>query len=590
MKNITKIISLLIVMSVLLCGCNTFLPVEEEVSAEKTESVNSAYVPNTDYSDYKLRDKPDLYTVSKPEDIVTMYLTVSEGNEGEGTNHTWSEVNTYSVFDYEDMGVDRYKVEGLLQIGDESGPLPGKVGYGQISPNCTIQIRGQTSSRQPIKNYKISLKDNKGMWMGNTTIPLNKHVNEALRFRNKMAYDLMVDIPQMMGLRTRFVHLYVKDTTAGGNNEFTDYGIYTYVEQFNKKAMKAHGLDANGHLYKINVFEFYRYEDIIKMKDDPTFNEAAFEELLETKGSDDHAKLIKMLEEVNDFAKPIEDVVDKYFDMENISYWMAFHILMGNADTQCRNMYIYSPLNLEKWYFISWDNDGMLNRTEYSLENRTSYAEWETGVSNYWGNIFFQRLLKSEKYRKALDDAINDLRANYLTKGKIDSIANRYAAIVKPYVYAYPDILTAEFTSEQYDKIVAGLASEIDTNYNLYKLSFEKPMPFYIDMPRKKGDKLIISCQSAFDFDAEPIKYDIMVARDCDFKNLILNLQDVALPTTEINMLPKGQYFVKVTATNKSGYSQTAFDYYYVDGGKKYGTKCFYINAEGNVVEDAYEG
>ncbi len=154
-----------------------------------------------------------------------MYLTVSSGNSAENTDHTWEEINTYSVYDYERMGVDRYKVEGLLQIGDENGVLDGELGYNQVSPNCTVQIRGQTSSNAPQKNYKISIKDNKGQWRGQSTIALNKHMNESLRFRNKMAYDLISGIDEMMGLRTTFVHLYVKDTTHGGNGEFQDYGI-----------------------------------------------------------------------------------------------------------------------------------------------------------------------------------------------------------------------------------------------------------------------------------------------------------------------------------------------------------------------------
>ncbi len=578
MKKAIKIIPLVLIASLVLTGCKSML-------------LNNGQMPplsGVQNGEYIFRDKKDLYKNDNPEDVVTMYLTVSTGNEGEQTNHTWSEINTYSVYDYEDMGVDRYKVEGLLQIGDENGPVSGELGYNQISPNCTVQIRGQSSSRQPVKNYKISLKDNKGTWMGNTTIPLNKHVNEGLRFRNKMAYDLIAGIDQMMGLRTRFVHLYVKDTTEGGNSTFTDYGIYTYVEQVNKKTLKAHGLDANSHLYKINEFEFYRYEDIIKKKDDPDFNEAEFEKLIETKGNDDHGKLIGMLEDVNDFSKPIDDILDKYFDIENLSYWMAFHILTGNADTQNRNVYIYSPLNLEKWYFISWDNDGCLNKTEYALQNRVSYGEWETGVSNYWGNVLYQRALKSEKFRKALDEAVVDLK-KYLSKDRVDSIAQRYAKIVKPYVYSYPDILHTSLTSSQYDKVVGELWSEIDKNYELYKESLKKPMPFYIDLPQKKGKKLIISCQSSFDFDGEAITYDIKVARDMNFNNIILAEEDVTLPALETDMLPKGQYFVKITATNESGYTQTGFDYYYTDAGKKYGVKCFYVDAKGNIVEDTYE-
>ena len=32
------------------------------------------------------------------------------------TYHTWKEINSYSVYDYEDMGVERYQVAGLLQV------------------------------------------------------------------------------------------------------------------------------------------------------------------------------------------------------------------------------------------------------------------------------------------------------------------------------------------------------------------------------------------------------------------------------------------------------------------------------------------
>ena len=172
----------------------------------------------------------------------------------------------YSVYDYEDMGVERYQVAGLLQVGDENGPTQGEVGYGESVPNATVQIRGQTSSQNAQKNYKIELKKNKGTWRGQRTINLNKHMTEGMRFRNKLAYDLIRGIPQMVGLRTQFVHLYVKDNTEESGVKFEDYGIYTQVEQLNKTALKSHGLDSNGQLYKINSFEFYRYEDIIKKK------------------------------------------------------------------------------------------------------------------------------------------------------------------------------------------------------------------------------------------------------------------------------------------------------------------------------------
>lgn len=71
-----------------------------------------------------------------------MYLTVSRGNSSENTGHSWAEINTYSVYDYADMGVTRYQVMGLLQPGDDKGPVAGEVGYGEEAPNATVQVRG----------------------------------------------------------------------------------------------------------------------------------------------------------------------------------------------------------------------------------------------------------------------------------------------------------------------------------------------------------------------------------------------------------------------------------------------------------------
>ncbi len=581
MKKGMKFVSLIVLFVFILSGCIKEKPVEEI-----SDNTIKQYV-DPSLSGYKFRDNKYLYKNSDPKKVVTMYLTVLEGNSGEGTDHTWEEVNSYSVYDYEKMGIDRYKVEGLLQVGDESGPLPGELGYNQISPNCTVQIRGQSSSLREQKNYKISVKDNKGQWNGQSTIALNKHVSDPTRFRNKLSYDLISGIDEIMGLRTTFVHLYVKDTTSGGNNKFTDYGLYTQVEQLNKTALKAHGLDNKGHLYKINFCEFYRYEDVIKLKDDPDFNIKEFEKILEVKGNDDHSKLIKMLEDVNDYSKDFDEVLDKHFDIENLSYWMAYQILMGNIDTQSRNFYIYSPLNIDKWYIIPWDNDGSLRRTELKLARRSDNSGWEEGISNYWGNVLFKRALKSEKYVLALNRAIEEIKA-YLNYERVNEYVTTYASIVKPYLYRMPDIMYAPVTSGQFDYIVKNLASEIEANYLSYKESYEKPMPFFIGLPRKTEKGLYIECEGAFDFDLENITYNIQIAKDYRFSNVVANFENVLIPAVTIDMLPKGQYFIKVTATNASGYTQTAFDYYMTSEGKQYGVKCFYVEADGTIVEDIY--
>ena len=558
---------------------NTASEKDTEIEKEKKQDINKVH----------LRDKDALYENDDETSVVTMYLTVSRGNSSENTDHSWKEINSYSVYDYDEMGVERYQVAGLLQVGDENGPQSGEMGYGERVPNATVQIRGQTSSQYPQKNYKIELKKNKGTWRGQRTINLNKHMGEGMRFRNKLAYDLMKNIPQMISLRTQFVHLYVKDNTNGTDDGFSDYGLYTQVEQLNKKGMKAHGLDSNGQLYKINSFEFYRYEDVIKKEDEAGYDRQEFEKHMEIKGDSDHTKLIKMLEAVNNYSIPMDTILEQYFDVENLTYWMAFQILTGNVDTQNRNTYLYSPLNSDIWYFISWDNDGSLMRTEYELRQFSDQGSWEAGISNYWGNVLFQRCLKSQTFRDQLNSAILDLKENYLTKERLSSMIKDYKSVVKPYIYSMPDQMNEPLTETEYEQIAAAIPGEIEVNYELYLESLEKPMPFYIGSPAIQENKLKINWDISYDFDAEDITYTVEVARDYLFQDIIYKSANQLLPEMEMDIPESGQYFVRVCAINRAGYMQDAFDYYVTDSGKNYGMKCFYITEDNQVEEDIYE-
>lgn len=579
-------------VSVLLSGCGAAETFREEKQPEedgrKAEPGITEIAELPDIQDIHLRDKELLYQNTDDTSVVTMYLTVSSGNAAENTDHTWEEINTWSVYDYAEMGVKRYQVNGLLQVGDENGPLPGMVGYGEHAPNATVQIRGQTSSRYSQKNYKIELKKNKGTWNGQRTIALNKHQADGIRFRNKLGFRMIQDIPQLMGLRTQFVHLYVKDETKGGSGKFEDYGLYTQVEQLNKTALRTHGLDENGHLYKVNFFEFYRYEDKIRLEEDPEFNLADFEGVLEIKGNRDHTKLIQMLEDVNDVSIPVEQVLEDWFDRENICYWMAFNILINNLDTINRNAYLYSPLNSNTWYFLPWDLDASLTQPERKIMKRVDGGSWQEGITNYWGNVLLQRCLKSESFRKELDDAIQDLRG-ILTEDYVRELVNRYGEVVRPYLYRMPDRMYAPLTEAEYETVLRQIPGEIEKSYEKYRDSLEKPMPFFIGVPENDNGILRLMWEPAYDLDAETIRYTVELASDYRFQNVIFHAENHLLTDIETPLPGPGQYFVRIRATNTSGWTQDAQDYYVAENGKNYGIKCFYIHKDGTIEEDIYE-
>lgn len=573
---------------VLLSGCRyRSINMDEEMDSgnsgnpviEKEDKVEANQIP--------LRDKDILYEEDEEDSVVTMYLTVRKGNSLEGTDHTWAEVNDYSAYYYDENEIERYKTEAILQIGNEDGPIAGEFGYSANVANATVQIRGQTSSMNAQKNYKVRIKDNKGTWRGQQTINLNKHQTDGLRFRNKLGFDLLKGIPQIISLRTQFVHLYVKDETAGGDTKFVDYGLYTQVEQLNKKALRAREMDENAHLYKINSCEFYRYEDSIKLANDPDFNDKEFERILECKGSVDHRKLIQMLEDVNDYSISPNELIEKHFNLENITYWMAFQILTANIDTQNRNFFIYSPQNLDTWYILPWDLDGAFRKKENEEIRFKDGGGWEIGVSNYWGNVLFQRCLKSEAFRKSLDETILEMK-EYLTKERIQGLVDLYRPVVESYAFSLPDIQHESLTREQYDLVASTLSEQVDICYDNYVKSLQNPLPFYIGVPTIEGNRIRVNWDVSYDFQQQDITYKMEIARDYAMNDVVETYTGI-WPETEINLLEPGQYFVRVLSKDSDGNEQYAFDYYVTENGKEYGIKCFYVLEDGTIGEDVYE-
>ena len=228
----------------------------------------------------ELKDIDSLYAGDR-DDVVCFYVTVMGGNAADGTDHTLEEVNSY--LNLQGMtGVEKIRTEVILQVGDEEGPLEGEFGFSDISSNATMNVRGRTSTGYGQKSYRISLFDGAGYWNGQKAIALNKHPADVTRLRNALYFRLLEEVPAIPSLRTRFVHLYVRDLTAENPEDvFLDYGLYTQVELPNNRYLRNHGLSVNGSLYKANLCEMYRYPESLKLATDPDYDAAAFGEILE---------------------------------------------------------------------------------------------------------------------------------------------------------------------------------------------------------------------------------------------------------------------------------------------------------------------
>lgn len=575
----------LLAMLIVLAGC---APQHEESDPETTQVPARevvAKVPVEDINSQPLEDRASVYEGYDPYEPVCFYITIVQGSEADGTNHTFEEINAYK--NLQGMtGVEKIYGECIFQVGDEMGPLPGEVGYGAVASNATINVRGRTSTGYDQKSYRITLFDSAGMWRQQRAIALNKHPGDNTRIRNMIYFTLLRDVPGMVSLRTQFVHVYVKDMTdPDAPDAFVDYGLFTQVEQPNGRYLKNHGLSQNGNLYKANMCEMFRYEEQIRLATDPLYDEAAFSEVLEPKSGDDHSKLIEMLEAVNDYSIPIEEVVGTYFDLDNLTSYMAFNLLMANPDSNAQNYYLYSPVNSDKWYYLCWDGDGALSDYEDRLlENTWSEPAWTNGVSNYWGVVLFNRMLRVPEYRQALRDKV-ELLHRQITPERIAALIEACRVTSDPLLARMPDVQGLNATWEQMELIYENMPFDTDIAYREIMDSFEYPMPFYLDVPRTGDGVLTLNWDAAYDFDDEFIRYDVQVATDWTFdeETLVFESLDQLELHADMPMPEPGVYYLRVTATNESGYTQIAFDKVDTDSGSHESMIRFVLDEEGTV-------
>lgn len=570
MKRFTSLVLTTLIIIILIGGALiSALPEEQADFPKKVEDLlptpmQTPVVKQNQGSINQLRlEDKMIYPPLEQTNVITAYITVRRGNVSDNTDNSWADVNNASKAIYDsNKTVEVPKAEVIFQIGNEIGPLPGEFGFNETQTNGTIQIRGNSSSKRQVKSYKVELRNWSGGWNDQYTLALNKHVADPTKIKNKLSYDLLIGTSDIVSLRTQFFHIYIKDETVpeGNGRAFVDYGLFTAVEQPNKTFLRNHGLDPNAQLYKANFFEFFRYPEIIKLVDDPTYDSQKFESILEVKGDQNHTKLIEMLQAVNDPLIPITDTFEYYFDADNYFTWMAFNILVGNVDTSSQNFYLYSPQASHKWFFIPWDYDGSFNKLNLEEFGRIPAQTWQEGLQTYWGSVLHRRVLSEPIYREKLKEKIEYWRS-VLTVEKINSHLNIYRPLTEPILNSLPDQLLLK--SDEYKAVYASFNQEIENNFKLYQNTLEEPMPFFIADITFANGKTNIIWTSSYDFKDTDIEYHLQISKDLDFVNNIVDEKVINFTSFELDQeLPIGVYFIRILASDPDGNQQSAYGRY----------------------------
>ena len=368
-----------------------------------------------------------------------------------------------------------------------------------IGGNADMRVRGSSTRDTVQKSFRIRTKKDAvtgvrpAMWFGEDTLQLNKHPYDLTRVRNKLAFDLMKQIPHHQSLRTQFVEVKYNDVvnTPPDTGPIGSMGLFTHVEKFSEGYITRRGWKVAGaNIYKAGSFDFNKHAGF-GCNPDGTSN-AALEAALELEAGDGKActSVIKMLDDLDDENIPFTTTFNQYFNRNNYLTWLASAILFGNYDTTTQNFALYRSPDNGKFYFLPWDYDGALDFSHQMAAE--AYAAWGYGAGNWWDSALHRRFMAEPGNIALLQAAVNEIRDKYLTKTAIKTLLDSYKPTVRTYITQNPDknYLPGSATEAQWEAEYDRLVNVIDKNYDSFVKSLKDPMPFWFSVFTDPGNNI----------------------------------------------------------------------------------------------------
>ncbi|NCC76515.1 MAG: hypothetical protein EOM08_08795 [Clostridia bacterium] len=560
MKRISHRSAVFLVSLVSLVGLALFIFLFQQNIAQvevpnvaQESAIDSWTIESSAMNGLPLKENKVIYQSDPDGGVDAIYLTIFPTDTPEGQID-------YSIFDYHQAFAQDFNptLDANAMITVNDGPLSPLVDTDTI--NASIRVRGNSARGATVKSFRVELLDQKDNLQGLKVLNLNKHVNDISKIANKFSMDLMEQLDHFASLRTRFVHVYVRDAAADDARVYKDHGLYTLVEQPNKTYLESHGLDPDGTIYKAERFEFRQYEDL-KNVDDPDYDEVLFETVLGIREAKDHSKLLKMVEHINNVNEDFTEIFPLYFNEENYLTWMAVNILLGNGDTIDHNFMLYSPSNSLTWYFLPWDYDGTFHFGAYTSTYQVPPSL--RGFQQYTGVLLHRRYFLDQSHVDKLTEKIELLRSTLFTEEKVMQQLERYRPVLNQFMVRNPDLGLLDFPPSELNAYLDQFPVEIDKNYQLYMESLKYPLPVFTAEPESREQGYYFSWESSRDMQQNTLKYRLIVAKDPALEQIMIDSGNIAQPYFDYPLpIEPGTYFMAVTIIDSDGHSQISLDSY----------------------------
>jgi len=369
-----------------------------------------------------------------------------------------SRVNEYNLHFYIDNWAD--SLAYYYDNGEQY--LPARFSYKMVNGDSIVldsvgvRFKGNSSytySANSVKKpFKLSFDEFRDQgFCGVSKLNFSNGIKDPSQMREKIAYDIISKY--LPAPRAAFATISVDNKLIG---------LYTQVEQVDKKFLKRNFESKNGNLYKASDdgatlgFLGASGEDY-----------AAAYELKTNETLNDWSSFIGMLDKLNNSdAADFAAAAGSALDIDKCLRYLAFNMVFSNFDSYTgsgRNFYLYDDSASAKYILIPWD----LNFSFGIFTNGWNVKTVDiVAISNLSTRPLNRRILENDSLKKVYLSYISELIGSSASSDSVAARVDKIKELIEPFVIAD----TNKFST--YEQFVQNCEEDVVVTSGLTKTTY----------------------------------------------------------------------------------------------------------------------
>ena len=278
------------------------------------------------------------------------------------------------------------------------------------------------------------------------------NLNNGSLMREPLSYELFREA----GIHCSRVGYAKVSLTIPGKIDRRPHGLYTVIEQVDKRFLKDRYRSTKGLLMKPSTFGAFRYFG-------GEWDEYEIGFVPKTKPTEEQKQRViefaRLIHKSGDEA--FEEKVEEYLDVDQFLRFIAVNVLLTNLDSflgGSQNHYIYLEPESNKFQFFPWDMDSSFGVAEFWNGTPETCRDMSIDHPAGKGHTLIERVLNIPRYKQIYHDYLDTYLNTIFAEEKMHQKIERVGAFVRPLV----KMINGRKATDGFDAVLAERPNDLE--------------------------------------------------------------------------------------------------------------------------------